>query len=561
MAWKALLIKLGDLRIPRYMYCSSSVKGVQLHVFVDASLDAYAAVAYLRVKHGGEIRCSLVASRNRVAPLKPISVPRMELMAAVLGLRLAKFLESELSTKIEKRIFWTDARDVLYWIKSDARKYPQFVALRIGEILEGSEIEDWRWVPSEQNVADEGTKWTKKCEINSSARWFTGPEFLLQGESQWPSRAGVDISSECELMYHDEETRVNKSPIDSIMPDPLRFSRLERLRAAQKRVLDFLRYICKEPRGPELVRLFKVKRYVEMDTVFIRACQEEAFADEIRCLKKGDCVTNRKSTIFKLSPYLDAAGVLRMQGRIEAIEDVEVNVKHPIILPSRHRVTYLIVGYYHRKYHHLHGEIVVNEIRQQYWIPGLRVLVKDIVKNCSACCIRRAQPLPPIMGNLPKERLSPFSLPFTYTTRTRGLFRTNGNRRRKTCLLLAEVFLLRCCQTTEVESKYPEMSFAFIPPGSPHMGGAWERMVRSTKSILTEILAHAGLREEVLRAALADAADETSKRNSWPKGIVAEVHCGKDGQVRSAVVRTTEGFVTRPAVKLAKLDIVMDGNT
>ncbi|XP_070142274.1 uncharacterized protein [Drosophila kikkawai] len=107
------MIKLGDLRIPRYMYCSSSVKGVQLHVFVDASLDAYAAVAYLRGEHGGEIRCSLVASKNRVAPLKPISVPRMELMAAVLGLRLAKFLESELSTKIEKRIFWTDARDVL----------------------------------------------------------------------------------------------------------------------------------------------------------------------------------------------------------------------------------------------------------------------------------------------------------------------------------------------------------------------------------------------------------------------------------------------------------------
>ncbi|XP_070141603.1 uncharacterized protein [Drosophila kikkawai] len=302
-------------------------------------------------------------------------------------------------------------------------------------------------------------------------------------------------------MYHDEETRVNKSPIDSIMPDPLRFT-----------------------------------------------------------------------------------GVLRMHGRIEAIEDVEVNVKHPIILPSRHRVTYLIVGYYHRKYHHLHGEIVVNEIRQQYWIPGLRALVKDIVKNCSACCIRRAQPLPPIMGNLPKERLSPFTLPFTYTTRTqivqslstdsfllalklftarRGvpvkMLSDNGtNFRGASRVLVKEIERI---STSEVESKYPEMSFGFIPPGSPHMGGAWERMVRSTKSILTEILAHAGLREEVLRAALADAADETSKRNSWPKGIVAEVHCGKDGQVRSAVVRTTEGFVTRPAVKLAKLDIVMDGNT
>ncbi|KAH8279982.1 hypothetical protein KR054_012134, partial [Drosophila jambulina] len=54
--------------------------------------------------------------------------------------------------------------------------------------------------------------------------------------------------------------------------------------------------------------------------------------------------------------------------------------------------------------------------------------------------------------------------------------------------------------------------------------------------------------------------EETSKRNSWPKGVVVDVHCGKDGQVRSAVVRATEGFVTRPAVKLAKLDIVRNGN-
>ncbi|XP_041633342.1 uncharacterized protein [Drosophila kikkawai] len=268
--------------------------------------------------------------------------------------------------------------------------------------------------------------------------------------AQWPSRTGVHISSECELMYHDEETWVNKSPFDSIMPDPLRSSRLERLRAAQRRVLDFLRCICKEPQ------------------------------------------------------------------RIEAIEDVEANVKHPIVLPSRYRVTYLIVGYYHRKYHHLHGKIVVNEIRQQYWIPGLRALVKDIVKNCSACCIRfHAQPLPPIMGNLPKERLLPFTLPFTYTgvdyfgpmeiavgrhsfllalklfTARRGvpvkMLSDNGTNFRGASRVLAKE--IERILTSDVKSKYPEMSFAFIPPGTPHMGGAWERKVRSTKSILT------GLRE------------------------------------------------------------------
>ncbi|XP_070141749.1 uncharacterized protein [Drosophila kikkawai] len=404
MAWKALLIKLGDLRQ---------------------------------------------------------RVPRMELMAAVLGLRLAKFLESELSIKIEKRIFWTDARDVLYWIKSDARKYPQFVALRIGEILEGSEIEDWRWVPSEQNVADEGTKWTKKCEINSSARWFTGPEFLLQGESQWPSRAGVDISSECELMYHDEETRVNKSPIDSIMPD------LERMRAAQKRVLDFLRYICKEPRGPELVRLFKLKCYVEMDTVFLRACQEEAFADEIRSLKKGDCVTNRKSTIL-------AHAGLREEVLRAALADAE--------------------------------------------------------------CTLNSRPLTYIpLESENSEALTPnhFLVSNSSGLRERGTMESTG-------LGLTKNFRI----AGQLADRF------------------WKRWVREYLPTLTRRTKW--FQPNPKPIAVNDVVivvDETSTRNSWPKGIVAEVHCGKDGQVRSAVVRTTEEFVTYPAIKLAKLNIVMDGNS
>jgi len=277
MKWQALLPKLSDLRIPRYMSCSSNVKSLQLHMFVDASLDAYAAVAYLQIDLGDEIRCSLLASKTRVAPLKPISVPRMELMAAVLGLRLAKCLVSELSKEIEKRVFWTDAQDVLFWIRSDARKYPQFVALRVEEILEGSEVGEWRWVSSQLNVADDGTKWTKGVEVNSSIRWFSGPNYLLQDESKWPLGNEMSKTRESQVLHHKEEIKKPISPLACVMPDPLRFSKLERLRAAQKRVLDFLRLLSVKPHGPELERMLLLKRDVEMGTIFIRTCQEEEF--------------------------------------------------------------------------------------------------------------------------------------------------------------------------------------------------------------------------------------------------------------------------------------------
>ncbi|XP_070066974.1 uncharacterized protein [Drosophila virilis] len=114
-------------------------------------------------------RCmNLAASKARVPPLKPVFIPRMELMAAVLGLRLAKCIKNEMSLRIYRRTFWTDSRDVLYWMHSDARKLQQFVSLRIGEILEESDVETWRLVPSTQNMAADGTKWTKAPEIHGS---------------------------------------------------------------------------------------------------------------------------------------------------------------------------------------------------------------------------------------------------------------------------------------------------------------------------------------------------------------------------------------------------------
>jgi len=209
----------------------------------------------------------------------------MELMAAVLALRLANCLESELSNEIENGVFWTDAQDVLFWIRSNARKYPQFVALRVGEILEG-----FLKVSSELNIADDGTKWTKGVKVElftlTPTRWFSGPNYLLQDESKWPLGNEMSKTRESQVLHHKKQIKKQISPLACVMQDPLRFSKLERLRAAQKRVSDFLRLLSVKPHGPELERLLFLKRDVEMDPIFIRTCQEEEFFDEIRCPMK-----------------------------------------------------------------------------------------------------------------------------------------------------------------------------------------------------------------------------------------------------------------------------------
>ncbi|XP_064554384.1 uncharacterized protein LOC135439572 [Drosophila montana] len=346
-----------------------------------------------------------------------------------------------------------------------------------------------------------------------------------------------------------------------ILPDLQHFSKLEKLRAAQLCVLDFLRIVTKKTKLDgrlELQKMLLLKRSKDMDVIFIRICQEEEFYSEITSLKSGRRLNDRKSLLFKLSPYIDDSGILRIKGRIDNIEGVEVCVKRPIILPRRHRLTYLLFEFYHRKYHHVHNEIVVNELRQQYWVCSLRALVKEVSSACPACRIRRARPKPPEMSDLPIERLSPYTPPFTYTgVDYFGPYDIVVGRHREkrwgvlfTCLTVRAVHLdIATSLSTDsylcvlksfvagrgcprrmlsdngtnfrgasrilkdeierispvlMERQYPELEFTFIPPGSPHMGGSWERLVRSTKSILSEILPHSGLREEVLRAALAD---------------------------------------------------------
>ncbi|XP_075157727.1 uncharacterized protein LOC142230994 [Haematobia irritans] len=399
-------------------------------------------------------------------------------------------------------------------------------------------------------------------------------------------------------------------------------------------------------------------------------------------------------------------GVLRIKGRIDAAEGVAVDTKRPIILPRKHAVTNLVVDFYHRRFHHHHNEIVVNEMRQRFWIPGLRAVVRSVSSVCQICKNKRATPNPPEMGELPPERLMPYTRPFTYTGIDffGPLEVAVGRRREKrwgvlfTCLtvravhieispsLSTDAFMLvfkqfvsrrgtphkiisdngtnfrgasRLLQseieklsTENLKRNHPGIEWCFIPPASPHMGGVWERMVRSVKSILMDILPQTGLREDVLRAAMADVeniintrpltyvplesadaealtpnhflvgcssgirekgseeasgnillknfkiagqladqfckrwlreylpcltrrskwfskspspievgdivvvVDDTSKRGSWLKGIVVDVHRGKDNQVRSAVVKTIKGLITRPTVKLAKLDVL-----
>lgn len=186
--WIKILPNVEQLKIPRWYSreMSPTENEVELHVFVDAGDQAFSAVAYLRFKSSSGYVCALVGSKARVTPLKYLSTTRKELMAAVLGTRLSNSIRKGLSSRIRRRVIWSDSSTVLIWLQSEHQKYSQFVGHRVGEILETTELSEWKYVPSKLNVADEATKWSKKPTFVHTDRWFTGPEFLQTSESEWP---------------------------------------------------------------------------------------------------------------------------------------------------------------------------------------------------------------------------------------------------------------------------------------------------------------------------------------------------------------------------------------
>lgn len=225
LAWCKSLPDLDSVHIPRFVGLIPTVPW-DIHTFVDASELAFAAAVYVRgLDSGGNVCCRLVMAKTRVAPLRRLSIPRIELQAAVLGARLAKTVGETLTVDVGQKVFWSDSTNALKWIKSSHRRYHSFVASRVDEILNSSDENEWRWVPTAMNVADDATRMDSPTK---NERWFNGPAFLYSSEDAWPVPEEKDDSPAEEELLPVMVVSV-APPSFGLAPDPARFSSWRRL--------------------------------------------------------------------------------------------------------------------------------------------------------------------------------------------------------------------------------------------------------------------------------------------------------------------------------------------
>ena len=181
LKWRNQLMTLQDMNITRCIKPKNfgEIIHCSLHYFSDACETGYDMSAYIRLVNAeGVVHCSLLLGKSRVAPLKFISIPRLELTAATLSVKISRMIREEIDVHINDEIFWTDSQVVLGYINSDVQHFKIFVANRVQQIRHQTDKKQWHYVETTNNPADDASRGLESRHQEKIKRWFKGPSFL-----------------------------------------------------------------------------------------------------------------------------------------------------------------------------------------------------------------------------------------------------------------------------------------------------------------------------------------------------------------------------------------------
>ncbi|KAG1935726.1 hypothetical protein F2P79_019030 [Pimephales promelas] len=539
-SWVQDLKNLAEVRVQRhYLPSSFKVQHYELHHFSDASVSGYGECSYLRaVSTSGEVHCSLVMGKSRVAPTKVMTIPRLGLSAAVVAVRTSDMLKKELEIDCQQECFWTDSKVVLGYIGNKARRFHVYVANRVERIRLSTDAGQWRYVASEDNPADHASRGVTAKQLTAS-NWFTGPEFLWQKELPTGEiMVGEIESSDPEVkkaQVHDTQAKEAKTLLERVH----KFSDWARLVKAVAR----LKRLAKEIKGlkPRSSDASSLEERKEAELTIIKMVQEATLCQEIQCLRhhKETKLKDKVSQLHKLCPFLDDQGVMRVGGRL-AHAALHLHMRYPAILPRDSHVSALLIKHYHERVYHQGRGMTINELRANgIWILGCSKLVSSHIHKCTRCRKFRRCTEQQRMADLPEDRMET-TAPFTYCGMDCfGPFHIKEGRKELkryglllTCMcsrgvhiealddLTSDAFInalcsfiairgsvrqIRCDQGTnfvgarrefiealkqmdQEELKNLGCEFIMNTPASSHMGGVWERQIRTIRSVLASIL-------------------------------------------------------------------------
>lgn len=538
---------LDTISISRHVVLSTYIN-LQIHGFTDASETAYGVCIYVRsIDSTGNIMTRLLCSKSRVAPLKVISLPRLELCGAVLLSRLLDKTLKSLKLQFNDIYLWTDSQIVLAWISQEPSNWKTFIGNRVSEIQALTNFAHWKHVSSTNNPADLISRGCDPRQLLNSELWWFGPQWLQEN---------CCLSDKSDFLHNNlegiPERRNNNKIVCLTMENE--FDLINKISDFNKllRVTAYCLRFIKNIKVKQKYRKFGKIQTEEIDhalIILVKIVQTASFSREITELKKQKQVS-RKSSLLSLNPYLDEMGIIRVGGRL-----INANIDHyqksQILLPSKHSFTKLII----RNEHHrtLHGGVqtVLSSIRSKFWPINAKGTIKGVIRECILCFRAKPKYLSPLMGQLPEPRVTPsrafyvsgcdFAGPFVIregTLRSKKFIKVYvcvfvcfstkavhlelcGDLSTPTFINALKRFFARrgiskeiwsdnglnfVGAANEIERVYESLkkldsdvsfqtyllnnhvSWHFIPPRAPHFGGLWESAVKCMKRHLLKVI-------------------------------------------------------------------------
>lgn len=412
--WNRFVQSLDNLdvvRVPR-LVVGDNPKNLELHIFTDSSLTAYGACAYIRsIDIDNIVTVRLLCSKGKVAPIKPVSIPRLELCGAVVGARLYEKIVNSLRSNFNKVIFWTDSTIVLGWLRMPPNLLKTFVQNRTAEIHELTKNNPWRHVRSENNPADFISRGLNLGALCTSKLWWNGPQFLLDNNLDFctDSKINSDINLP-ELKSSTTRGLLSHQETENWFPFS-RFSQYNRIRRAAAFVLRFV-YNARNKVNKRTGSL-SVDELNESELLLARLAQHESYQDVYECLSKKRSLKGKHASLTKLNLFLDNKNLIRVGGRLENSIHFSYEKKHPLLISAKHHLAALLFRYEHLRLLHAPPQLLMFKVREAWWPVGARDLARQVVHACVTCKRLRSETLTPIMGNLPQQRLEP-GYPFLY---------------------------------------------------------------------------------------------------------------------------------------------------